>query len=202
MTRLIDRRRLLIPALGGLYDTFAPFAYPLMRFSTGAILLPHGVNKLLTGALAGQVASIDRRGLPFAFLLGVLTIFTESVSAACLALGLFTRIAALMIWIEMAVIITVYQWQFGYFWTSRGDEFALLWLLLCTAILFRGGGRYSLDRLIGREFQPRGWCRVLFARITQPHFGQFIKGNGPLNRLSKHGRAAQKGTYAAGADMM
>jgi hypothetical protein len=27
-----------------------------------------------------------------------------------------------------------------------------LWLLLCTAIIFRGGGRYSLDRLIGKEF--------------------------------------------------
>jgi putative oxidoreductase len=66
-------------------------------------------------------------------------------------LGLFTRIAAVMIWVEMAVIITVYQWQFGCFWTNRGYEFALR-LLLCTAILFRGGGCYSLDRLIGKEF--------------------------------------------------
>jgi len=27
----------------------------------------------------------------------------------------------------------------------------LLWLLLCTAIFFRGGGRYSVDHLIGKE---------------------------------------------------
>jgi uncharacterized membrane protein YphA (DoxX/SURF4 family) len=45
-----------------------------------------------------------------------------------------------------------FNWKFGYFWTNRGIEYALLWLLLCTAIFFRGGGRYSLDRLIGKEF--------------------------------------------------
>ena len=73
------------------------------------------------------------------------------VAAICLAIGLFTRVAAVMIWIEMAVIITVFNWQFGYFWTNRGVEYALLWLLLCTAIFFRGGGRYSVDHLIGKE---------------------------------------------------
>jgi putative oxidoreductase len=52
----------------------------------------------------------------------------------------------------MGVIIVFFQWQFGYFWTARGIEYALLWWLLCTAIFFRGGGRYSVDRLIGREF--------------------------------------------------
>jgi putative oxidoreductase len=78
-------------------------------------------------------------------------IVTESIGAACLALGLFTRFWAAAIWIEMAVIITQFQWQFGYFWTNRGVEYALLWLLLCTAIFFRGGGRYSLDHYLGRE---------------------------------------------------
>ena len=52
----------------------------------------------------------------------------------------------------MVVIITNFNWQYGYFWTNKGIEYALLWLALCTAIFFRGGGRYSLDRLIGKEF--------------------------------------------------
>ena len=84
-------------------------------------------------------------------MLAWLLILTESVGAACLAVGLFTRFWAAAIWIEMAVIITQFQWGFGYFWTNRGIEYALLWLLLCTAILFRGGGRYSLDHYLGRE---------------------------------------------------
>jgi putative oxidoreductase len=40
----------------------------------------------------------------------------------------------------------------GYFWGRQGYEFALLWLLLFTAILFRGGGRYSVDRYLPKEF--------------------------------------------------
>ena len=43
-----------------------------------------------------------------------------------MALGLFTRFCAAAIWIEMAVIITRFQWGFGYFWTNRGIEYALL----------------------------------------------------------------------------
>ena len=70
----------------------------------------------------------------------------------CLAIGLFTRIAAAIVGIEMLVIVFLFQWQFGYFWTARGYEFALLWALLCIAIFFKGGGRYSVDRLIGTEF--------------------------------------------------
>ena len=144
--------RLLIPSLGNLYRCFSRYSYAFMRFSTGAVLVPHGVQKILyipVGRIADNVAA---HGFSAPFLLTCLTYFTESVAAACLALGLFTRIAALMVWIEMAVIIAYFQWQFGYFWTNRGIEYALLWLLLCTAIFFRGGGRYSLDRLIGKEF--------------------------------------------------
>ena len=52
---------------------------------------------------------------------------------------------------EMACIVFYFNWDNGYFWTNRGVEFALLWMLLAIAIFFRGGGRYSLDRLIGKE---------------------------------------------------
>ena len=96
--------------------------------------------------------NIAAKGLPFAEGLAYLTYFAETVAAACLAIGLFTRIAAAMIGIEMLVIVFIFHWQFGYFWTVRGYEFALLWLLLCIAIFFKGGGRYSIDRMIGREF--------------------------------------------------
>ena len=91
-------------------------------------------------------------GFPFAELLAYLVFFTESVGAICLAIGLFTRIAAAMVGIQMLVITFLFQWQYGYFWTSRGYEFALMWALLCVAIWFRGGGRYSVDHYIGKEF--------------------------------------------------
>jgi putative oxidoreductase len=148
----IDRNRLIVPALAPLYERASPFAYAFMRFATGAVLVPHGIQKIMTHWADKGVGNIDQAGLPFPGFLAYATVFSESVAAICVALGLFTRVAALIVWIQMAVIITMFQWKFGYFWTNRGIEYALLWWLLLTAIMVRGGGRYSLDRLIGREF--------------------------------------------------
>src|SRR5262249_30002727 len=147
-----DHRRLFIPALGGFYETFAPYSYAFMRFVTGAILVPHGVQKVFFGSIARYTQTIAAKGLPFPELLAYLTFFSESVGAVFLAIGLFTRAAAAMIFIQMTVIVFLFQWQYGYFWTNRGYEFAALWALLCAAIFFKGGGRYSVDHLIGKEF--------------------------------------------------
>jgi len=144
--------KLIFPALGNFYRRLSPYSYALMRFATGAVLLPHGIQKVIAFNIGRYAGVIGGKGLPFPELLAYLTFFTESVAAACLAIGLFTRIAAAMIGIEMLVIIVVFQWEYGYYWTNRGYEYALLWFLLCIAIFFRGGGRYSVDHLIGREF--------------------------------------------------
>ncbi len=143
---------LIIPALRPFYETTSPYSYALMRFATGAVLVPHGIQKVFFGSIERYTQIIAGKGLLFPELLAYLTFFTESAAAACLAVGLLTRVAAVMIAIEMIVIVFVFQWSFGYFWTNRGYEYALLWVLLCIAIVFRGGGRYSVDRLIGREF--------------------------------------------------
>ena len=147
-----DEPKLVFPSVAGLYQRFSPFSYAFMRFATGAVLVPHGVQKVLNVPISKFAPNIAAKGLPFAEALAYLTYFAESVAAVCLAIGLLTRIAAAMIGIEMLVIVFFFQWQFGYFWTARGYEYALLWLLLCTAIFFKGGGRYSIDRIVGKEF--------------------------------------------------
>jgi putative oxidoreductase len=147
-----DEPKLIFPGLAGLYKSFSPYSYALMRFATGAILVPHGVQKILNTPIAKFAPNIAAKGLPFPEAFAYLTYFAESVAPVCLAIGLFTRIAAAVVGIEMLVIVFLFQWQFGYFWTNRGYEFALLWAVLCIAIFFKGGGRYSVDRMIGREF--------------------------------------------------
>ncbi len=151
-TETIEQRRLLIPALGPLYRSLAPFSYTIMRFATGAILFPHGVQKVFYGSAARLAEGIAAKGLPFPLLLAYLTFIAEFAAAACLAIGLFTRLAAGMIFVQMVVIVIFFQWSGGYFWTNRGYEFPLLWAALCLAIMFRGGGRWSVDHYLGREF--------------------------------------------------
>jgi len=148
---VVEPKRLVFPGLAGLYEKISPYSYALMRFSTGAVLVPHGIVKILQVPPEKFAENLTAHGFPMPLLLTYLVYFTESVAAACMAIGLFTRIAAAMVWLQMSVIIVVFQWQYGYFWTNRGIEFALLWWLLCIAIFFRGGERCSIDRMIGRE---------------------------------------------------
>jgi putative oxidoreductase len=152
-TGVIDKKRLIFPGLAGLYETFSPASYSFMRFATGAVLVPHGIQKIMLGSAVNLATNIDKQtGLPSPLMWVYFAIFAESVCAICLTIGLFTRVAALIILIEMVTIVFYFQWQFGCFWTVKGYEYALLWALLCLAILFRGGGRYSFDRLLGKEF--------------------------------------------------
>lgn len=141
--------RLVFPGLGSLYASLSPYSYAIMRFCTGAILVPHGVQKLFMGT--APVAAMTAMGLQpamaWAYLVGV----NECFAALFLAFGLFTRFVALTIAIEMAVIAFTIQIKFGYFWTQKGLEFPLLLLLFCIAIFFRGGGPYSLDAKLKKE---------------------------------------------------
>jgi|SRR5690349_1171565 putative oxidoreductase len=152
MTDTIEPKRLLFPGLAGFYERASPYSYAFMRFATGAVLVPHGIQKIANNSAEGLAKAIATHGIPAPLLFAWLAIFAESAGAICLAVGLFTRLAALIIWIEMTVIVLVFQWEFGYFWTNRGVEYALLWWLLCLAIFFRGGGEYSIDRKLSREF--------------------------------------------------
>ena len=152
MATEIDRRRLLVPVLGGVYETFAPFSYAFIRFSAGAILVPHGVQKLVFGTAVNTAQGMAAKGFPFPLPLAYFVGFVELFVAAALAIGLFTRLCAAILWIEMLVIIIYFTGPNGYFWGRQGYEFSLLWLLLFTAIFFAGGGRYSVDRFLRKEF--------------------------------------------------
>lgn len=68
-----------------------------------------------------------------------------------LALGLFTRVAAAAIAIEMSVIsfaVLYPHWD----WGRHGMEYTVFMGLVALGIFLAGGGRYSLDGIIGREF--------------------------------------------------
>lgn len=152
MTMPVDRSRLIFPALGGLYDVLAPFSYTLIRFAAGAILVPHGVQKLVYGTAANTAKGLAAKGFPFPLELAYFVGFVELFVAAAVAIGLFTRLSAAILAIHMAVITIVFTGPNGYFWARQGYEFSLLWLLLFAAIMFRGGGRHSIDRYLPKEF--------------------------------------------------
>ena len=83
--------------------------------------------------------------LAWAYLLGILEFF----GCAALAVGFLTRPIALMLTVEMAIVTFFVQFPQGY---NEYLEYTLILLALSAVYAANGGGRYSLDHVIGREF--------------------------------------------------
>lgn len=150
MTDIVDRRRLLVPRLGGLYEALAPYSYTLIRVALGLILLPHGFNKLFLDDAVPTSRNFVAFGwaypLAWAYFIGVV----EFVGGILLALGLFTRLAALAVTVEMGVISFAVLWP-NWAWGRRGMEYALFMGIVALAIFLRGGGQHSLDQVLAKE---------------------------------------------------
>jgi len=151
MSDTINRQKLYVPAVAGLYESLAPLSYTLIRIALGLILIPHGFNKLFLADAVPASRNFVNFGwaypLAWAYFIGALEFFGGIV----LALGLWTRAVALAITIEMAVISFAVLWP-NWSWGRRGMEYALFMGIVALAIFFRGGGRWSLDNLMRKEF--------------------------------------------------
>jgi len=144
----------LVPFVASLEKALTPIAEPALRVVAGAFLLPHGTQKLFGwfggyGVEATGQFFASKLALPasFALLAGLI----EVVGGLALAFGLFTRVAAALVFVMMMVVVIWVHLPVGFFWTSGGFEYPLMWAALAAYFVVRGGGRYSLDAAIGRE---------------------------------------------------
>ncbi|MGE5478392.1 MAG: DoxX family protein [Bacteroidales bacterium] len=145
----------IIPAAAAITNALSPLAEPMVRAATGLMLVPHGAQKLFGwfggyGPEATGQFFATKLGLPA--WLAVVTGLIEFFGGLALAAGLLTRPAAALVTGMMAVAVVQVHLPAGFFWTSGGFEYPLLWGIVALSFVIRGGGRYSLDAVIGREF--------------------------------------------------
>ncbi len=125
-------------------------SYPIIRFITGILLIPHGYGKLykgFNGNLDGFINFLDKEysnPVFTGFFLAYLIALTEFIGGICIALGFFTRISALAVTIFMAFAVEQHIDQ-GFFWTKEGYEYPLMWGIVTFAIFLKGSGNLSLD---------------------------------------------------------
>ncbi|MEQ8703729.1 MAG: DoxX family protein [Phaeodactylibacter sp.] len=119
----------------------------LLRLMFGlSMAYAHGWPKLqrLTGG--EEVKFLDFLGLGPEISLG-LAVFAELFCALLLAVGLFTRLAAIPLIITMFVAVFVAHWGDGY----ADMEGGLLFLVPYVCILLAGPGWYSIDAQIRKS---------------------------------------------------
>jgi putative oxidoreductase len=142
--------KLIWPGLRGFYDSFADVAYTLLRIVIGYILLMHGWVKVNGGA-AGVAAFMAKNGLEPGVAFAYAAMFLETVGAICIILGLATRFFAAALAIEMAFAFAFVHAAKGFAAGQGGFEYVLLIGIVLFVIAIRGGGPYSVDRVIGKE---------------------------------------------------
>ena len=146
MTDIIEPKRLVFPFVAPLYRVLAPYVYPLVRTSLGAILMPHGFDKLFLGGAANTARNPLLIKLFGAYFIGCVEFF----GGLLLVLGLLTRLAAGAIAIQMFVISFFILWPV-WGWTQRGMEYAIFMMLIAVAVFIGGGGKSSIDRYLPKE---------------------------------------------------
>ena len=126
----------------------APYAALLLRLSLGALFLAHASLKFFIFTPAGTAKFFGSLGLPPA--LAYVTITVEVLGGIALILGLWTRIAAIVVMpILLGAIFTVHG-AAGFFFTNPhgGWEFPAFWTIALIVQALLGDGAYAL-RLSG-----------------------------------------------------
>lgn len=143
----------------------------LLRLVLGLSVAAHGAQKLF-GSFGGSgprgTASFFehlrfRAPLLLAFAAGL----SELGGGLLLAAGLLTPLASLAIAVVMLNAIGTVHWRNGFWNSNRGYELNLLIWATAVALAATGGGRFSLDALIGWEGELGGlWWGVGVAGLS------------------------------------
>jgi putative oxidoreductase len=147
--------------LESLTGTHADWVVGIARLVLGIIFFAHGAQKLLGWfggpGLANSMRTFTEH-LRLPSTLAFLVIAGEFFSGIGLIVGLFSRIAALVIALTMVGAIASVHWRFGLFlnWfgtqEGHGIEYHLLAIALALIVVVKGAGAFSLDRVVYEHF--------------------------------------------------
>ena len=118
----------------------------LIRLVCGLILLSAGLLKI------GQdyaVTGFAQMRIPLPFIMGPFVTLLETVGGALLIVGLLTRYLALLFTIQFLVIVLYVDWLVLRVGFGLHLQIGLTMLAGCFVLLTHGGGRYSVDTLLG-----------------------------------------------------
>lgn len=126
-------------------------ALTILRVILGFLFAAHGWQKVNEWTIAGTQASFAKMGVPVAEIAAPAVAVLELGGGIALILGVLTRIAALLLTLDMLGALFLVHVSAGVFAATGGYELVLLLAAAAFAIALTGAGRISVDRaLFGR----------------------------------------------------
>ncbi|MDX1976957.1 MAG: DoxX family protein [Pseudanabaenaceae cyanobacterium bins.68] len=123
-----------------------------LRLVAGIVMVHNGLDKL-SDIEGFATAYVEVIGLPFPIFFSYLAALTELAGAPLLALGLFTRPAALGLTSTMLVAIYHHILVAGF--NIPYIELSSLYAACFAFFVVNGGGQFSLDHLLGKVLLPK-----------------------------------------------
>lgn len=129
----------------------------VLRAFAGLVMFPHGAQKLLGwfgGYGFGGTMGFFTDTMDLPWIIAFLVIMIEFFGSLLLIAGLATRLVSATFIVLLLGIIFTSHLQNGFFmnWygnqSGEGIEYFLLYLGICTSLLFTGSGKYSIDKTI------------------------------------------------------
>ncbi len=120
----------------------------VLRVIVGTVFLVHGLQKLFVFGFSGFAGNLEGMGVPLPLLFSIIVTLVELLGGLALILGLFTRLAAVLLAVDMLVAILTVHLPNGFFMMSNGYEFALTLLAAGVALALSGAGEASLDKAL------------------------------------------------------
>jgi len=130
--------------------TFVPL---LLRVALAAVFIYHGLDKIHPNNSYGlhwadPMGEATPPVLKNAPPVQALVAWGELLCGVAVALGLFTRLAAVGLIVIMVGAITTVTGGHGFSAVSGGYEYNFVLILVAAALALAGGGTFSLDRVI------------------------------------------------------
>lgn len=119
----------------------------LLRIAGGAIFFSHGWLKLMHPSATMKMFG----GMGFPGWMGVAIGALETAGGLFLILGLFTRISAILLFLEMCVAIVFVHLRHAAWWDVRAYELALACAAISLTLAAFGPGAASIDRALFRN---------------------------------------------------
>ena len=136
-------------------NKFNQLSLTLLRIVLGIIFVYHGYIKLFVkGNLPATASFFAQIGIPLANASAVLVAFVEFIGGLLLLIGLLTRLASVILILEMLVAFFMVHLNKGFLVSKGGYEFVLLILAGLFVILVNGAGRLSFGKMF---FKGRYW---------------------------------------------